>query len=144
MLTHLYHNGFCQDDLVKVYTTIVLPIHDYCSSVYHHSITAAQSMQLERLQDKALKQICGYKNSYRSLLERTDLAKLCDRRSQRADAFALRCAGGTRFSHWFPRRPHTRPTCQTQSYLEEFARCSRLWDSPLFQMRRSLNQRHAP
>lgn len=42
MLTHLFHNGFSQDDLVKVYTTMVLPIHDYCSTVYHHSITAAQ------------------------------------------------------------------------------------------------------
>ena len=39
MLSHLHHNGFTHEELLKVHKSIILPCHDYCSSVYHSSLT---------------------------------------------------------------------------------------------------------
>ena len=51
ILRHLGHNGF--NDLLKVYQSMILPCHDYCSVVFHSSLTATQAASLERLQSQA-------------------------------------------------------------------------------------------
>ena len=48
-LRHLHHRGFSQEDLLKVYKSTILPCHDYCSSVFHSSLTLSQTVVLERL-----------------------------------------------------------------------------------------------
>ena len=58
-LHYLGHRGFNQEELLQVYRTVILPCHDYCSTVYHYSLTDAQSRALERLQSRALKAIYG-------------------------------------------------------------------------------------
>ena len=68
------------------------------------------------------------------------------RRIEAVDRFAEKCATGI-FSHWFPRRPVARATRSAAPgsgsggglYEEKFARCHRLYNSPLFYMRRRLN-----
>ena len=139
MITHLTHNGFNKEELQKMYTTMIVPLHDYCSAVYHSSLTKKQSDALERLQARALKNIFGYQHSYRSLIDRTGLARLSERRDRRTDAFAHRCTRG-RFSAWFPRNEGGRPTRHRPPFVEKFARCTRLQKSPLFHMRRRLNE----
>ena len=67
-LQHLGRMGMGQRDLVAVYKSTILPIHDYCSTVYNSSLTITQSGQLETLQAMALKAIFGYEHSYRALL----------------------------------------------------------------------------
>ena len=62
-LRHLHHRGFTQEELLKVYKSTILPCHDYCSNVYHSSLTLSQTVVLERLQAKALKAIYGYEPS---------------------------------------------------------------------------------
>ena len=59
VLRHLGHRGFSAADLLKVYSSVILPCHDYCLVVYHLSLTTTQSDQLERLQAQALKCIYG-------------------------------------------------------------------------------------
>ena len=67
ILHHLGHRGFSKLDLLAVYKSTILPIHDYCSCVFNSSLTLTQASTLERLQSQALKAIYGYEHSYRQL-----------------------------------------------------------------------------
>ena len=138
-LRHLHHNGFDRSELLKVYKSTILPCHDYCSTVFHSSLTLSQSIVLERLQAKALRAIYGYEPSYRELMEKADLTTLRARREDRELRFAIKCASSTRFGKWFPTRAPT-ATRGMGKYLEEFARCTRFYNSPIFSMRRRLNK----
>ena len=91
ILRHLQHRGFSKANLVKVYRCVILPIHDYCSCVYNSSLTLTQAGALERLQAQALKSIFGYEHSYNSLLQRTGLKRLQERRDERSEKFARKC-----------------------------------------------------
>ena len=142
-LRHLGHRGLGKEDLLKVYKSILLPIHDYCSCVYNFSLTQHQAHALERLQAQALKAIYGYEHSYRSLLQLTGLSSLKDRRDARSDKFAEKCLANPRFSGWFKLTDQARSTRNTLRYKETHARTTRLYNSPLYAMRRRLNARHA-
>ena len=140
ILRHLHHNGFTEEELLKVYKSIILPCHDYCSTVFHSSLTLSQTIVLERLQSKALKAIYGYEPSYRELMERANLTTLRARRDERELAFARKCAASERFSRWFPVHTPARHIRGPVFYEETFARCSRCYNSPIFSMRRRLNR----
>ena len=75
-LKHLHHNGFSQEELLRVYKTTILPCHNYCSTVFHCSLTLSQSIVLKRLQAKALKAIYVFEPSYRELIEKANLTTL--------------------------------------------------------------------
>ena len=139
-LRHLHHNGFSQEDLLRVYKSTILPCHDYCSNVFHSSLTLSQTVTLERLQSKALKAIYGYDPSYTELMQKSGLSTLRARRQQRELAFARKCSTSNRFSHWFPHREAGRETRDGFVYEEKFARTHRCYNSPLFSMRRRLNR----
>ena len=140
ILRHLSHNGFSQNDLLKVYKSVILPCHDYCSNVYHSSLTLSQTVVLERLQAKSLKAIFGYEPSYRKLIEKSGLTTLRARREARELVFARKCAASVRFAKWFPTHESTRDTRYLLMYREQYARCVRCYNSPLFSMRRRLNR----
>lgn len=82
-LRHLHYADFSQDELLTVYKSTILPCHDYCSNVFHLSLTLSQTIVLEKLQAKALKAIYGFDPSYRELMERADLVTLRTRREKR-------------------------------------------------------------
>ena len=138
-LRHLGHVGFSESDLLKVYKSVILPVHDYCSCVYNSSLTQTQSNALERLQAQSLKAIYGYEHSYRSLLEKTGLTTLQARRDARDLKFAEKCVKNDKFKPWFPLNPIARTTRQPLMYKEAHARTQRLYRSPVFNMRRRLN-----
>ena len=139
ILRHLSHRGFTAADLLKVYTSIILPVHDYCSCVYNSSLTLTQASVLERLQARALKAIYGYEYSYRSLLEMSGLDTLQVRRDKRSDKFVNKCMASGKYRSWFPLRPVGRLTRNQRPYMEFGARTKRLFNSPLYYMRRRLN-----
>ena len=140
-LRHLKHNGFGSADLVRVYTSIIRPVADYMQEVYHPMLTDRQDENIERLQNHALKCIYGPRLSGRRMREMAELPTLRDRRIEACDKFAAKCVDCPRFGHWFPRKEVRRSTRKTtgQEFLEEFARCDRLYYSPIFYMRRRLN-----
>ena len=140
-LRHLGHLGMSEEDLLKVYRSVILPIHDYCSCVYNSSLTQTQANALERLQAQSLKAIYGYEHSYRALLEKTGLSTLQARRDNRDLKFANKCSQSQRFKSWFPLNPIARSTRQPLMYKEFHARTQRLYKSPLYNMRRRLNGR---
>ena len=69
-----------QEYMVKVYTTYIRPLLEYCAPVFHASLTAKQAQQLERIQKRALKIIAGYDTSYQQILSQFNLDTLADRR----------------------------------------------------------------
>ena len=64
---------------------------------------------------------------------------LRQRRIELCDKFAQKTANNPRFHHWFPKNKPARKSRHSLPYREEFARCDRLKNSPLFYMRRRLN-----
>ena len=73
----------------------------------------------------------------------TGLPKLKVRRQAKADKFALKCTQG-RFSHWFPTNLTTRRGRNTNKFMEFNAKTSRLYNSPLFAMRRQCIRLRGP
>ena len=138
-LSHLAHHGLSEEDLFNVYKASIRPVHDYCSVVFSSSLTSTQSNALKRLQAKALKNIYGYEHSYSSLLQRTGITSLKVRRDNRVLKFARKAAENPRYAHWFPRNPNRSSARSGRNFLEFRAKTNRLFNSPLFDMRRSLN-----
>ena len=64
--SHLYfmkllkRSGACIDDMVHFFTTVIRSLLEYACPVWHTSLTNEQSDQLESIQKRALKIICGY------------------------------------------------------------------------------------
>ena len=137
VLYNLKKAGFDEDELARVYRTCLLPVLDYCLVVYHSLLTDEQDQKIERLQASALRCIYGYATPYTQMRKQAGVTTLRERRVVACDKFAEKCAAG-RFEDWFPRRPAGRSR-NGEVYLEEYARCNRLRDSPLFYMRRRLN-----
>ena len=73
ILSHLRRFGFNQDELVKVYKTVVRPIADYCSVVYHPMLNDEQDEALDRCQAHALWCIYGMGISYSEMRKKLGL-----------------------------------------------------------------------
>ena len=138
-LRHLKKLGFNKKELVHVYKSLLLPVADYCDVVYHSLLTDEQDAALERAQVGALRIIFDYKLSGRQLRQKAGVDSLRARRVKHCDKFALKAALSTRFGYWFPKNSTERNTRVKEIYVENYARCDRLKNSPLFFMRRRLN-----
>ena len=108
--------------------------------VFHSMMSDSQDEALERLQTHALKCIFGPGLSGRRMRELAGIPTLRERRIVQIDKFAAKCANGDRFSDWFPLN-YARRSARTggEKYREDYARCNRLYNSPIFYMRRRLN-----
>ena len=141
-LRHLAGVGFNKLELVKVYCSSILPLADYCDVVYHSQLTDEQDQLLENAQVGALRTIFGPKISARDLRSMAGVTTLRERRIQHCDNFARKCVQSQRFSTWFPKKSGRRSNrSHEEIYVEEYARCDRLKNSPLFYMRRRLNNK---
>ena len=132
-LYHLRRAGFSDMELAKVYRTCILPTADYCSVVYHAGLTDEQDQDVERLQAGALWCIYGHDVSYAKMRDLAGVTTLRERRIQTYNKFAEKCLGNSRFSRWFPLRNAGRTGNQKgEIFKEEYARCDRLKNSPIF------------
>ena len=138
VLRHLKKLGFNPDELVRVYRSLILPVADYCDVVYHSLLTDEHDEALERAQVGALRTIFDYKQSGRKLRELAGVSTLRSRRIEHVDKFAQKCTQ-SQFSHWFPKNEVRENRRNNEQYVEYYARCDRLKNSPLFFMRRRLN-----
>ena len=139
LLIHLGQHGFKEDELLRIYVSMIRPIAEYCAAVFHPMLTDREDEQLERLQSTALRYVYGYGLSYAEMREKSGLQTLRARRIELCDKFATKCIRSDRFRHWFPEHIPGRRSRQELKYKEEFARCDRLKNSPLFYMRRRMN-----
>ena len=138
-LRHLARYGMSQSELVEVYKSTIRPIADYCAPAYHSMVNDVQDQKLESAQTGALRAIFGYGLSARRLRQAANVQTLRERRIEQTDKFARKAAASQRFSHWFPKNTARRSGRNSEVYVEKFAKCDRLMNSPLYYMRRRLN-----
>ena len=131
-----------QTELTKVYHSVTRAIIEFCAPVYSGMLTGEQVNRLEKMQEKCLKIIYGHELCYEKLLEKSGLDTLQVRRKTLCVNFAKKCADYARFASWFP--PHSyncdmvlrsRPTFQ-----ENLATTNRRYNSPVYYLRRLLNE----
>ena len=139
LIIHMKQNGYTEKEMLKAYTTIIRPIAEYVAPAFHSQLTDKQDQQIEKLQATALMYIFGFGPSYAKMLDMAGIETLRFRRITLTDKFAEKCLKNDRFSAWFPEARRVRNTRASTKYLEEYARCERLKNSPVFYMRRRLN-----
>ena len=143
VLLHLRAFGFSTSELIRFYTSIVRPTAEYCAIVYHSQLTDEQDELLERQQSHALKLIYGPGISAGNMRKMAGIPTLRQRPIDLCDKFAAEASVSARFCHWFPTKRPVRNTRSGAStgpvYLETYARCDRLRNSPIHFLRRRLN-----
>ena len=127
--------------LVIIYCSLLRSTIEYAAPVYSHFLTREQSAALERLQAQSLKTIFGFEKSYNECLELSGLETLEKRRETLVRKFTIKAANNPLWEHWFPKHEDYNYNLRKKlTYVEEFAAKERLRLSPIFTMRRILNE----
>ena len=107
MLTKLKYVGTPMEDLLDIYILYVRSLLEYCSVVWHSTLTVHQNNDIERVQKLCLKIILGPKyENYEHSLKISGLDKLSDRRESRCLKFGLKSLLHPLHSKMFPVNPH--------------------------------------
>ena len=127
MLTKLKYVGVDTPDLVHIYILYIRSLVEYCSVVWHSTLTKQQNQNIENIQKLSLKIILGQEYStYECALECTGLERLSQRREDRCLRFALQSLLHPVHSKMFPVNPHilqnSRPTRNTDHFVVNKAR----------------------
>ena len=137
ILSKLKFVGIKREDLLDIYKLFIRSLAEYCSVVFHSSLTQRQAKKIELIQSTCLKIILGsdYKD-YDSALKACNLSSLHNRRAQRMLKFALKCTQDKFNKSIFP--------LNTNQYNRElfevnFARTNKYFHSAVPQCQRMLN-----
>ena len=120
VLRHLKRHGLDEQELVRVYTSILRATVEFCSVVYGSVLTGEQSEDLERLQAQSLKIIFGFNRSASEVRELAGVETLEERRRAALGRFAKKALEG-KHQHWFPVNSG-RKSRHTKHFKEDFAR----------------------
>ena len=107
MISKLKYVGIPINDLVTIYVLYVRSVLEYCSVLWHSTLTLSQSESIERVQKTSLKIIlgqnyCGYENA----LKECGLESLSQRREDRCLRFGLKCLTHPIYNKKFPVNPN--------------------------------------
>ena len=128
----------------EIFACLVRPVIEYAAAVYEHMLNGDLSEDIERMQRMSLKTIFGRKVSYESALDQSGLPRMDTRRKKLALEFALKCEENPRYKRWFPPHPtYDHNVRAPLKYTEMFASKDRLKNSPVFRMRKILNEHYA-
>ena len=106
MITKLKYAGVSTVDLININILYIRSVLEYCSVLWHSTLTVDQSQRIERVQKTCLKIILGTEyNNYGDALECTGLEKLSDRRENRCLQFGLKCLLHPVHQRMFPVNP---------------------------------------
>ena len=143
VLRRLKKFGAQTDELIDLYTKYCRSILEYAVPVWHSSITANESSNIERVQKMAIHVILGEKyKSYALALEMVGLETLESRRTKLCINFALKAEKSEKFKHWF-RQKHAVSTRQhTDKYWGPVARTTRLKQSAVPYLTKLLNEHY--
>ena len=93
-------------DLINIYILYIRSVLEYCSVLWHSTLTVDQSQRIERVQKTCLKIILGAEyNNYEDALEYTGLERLSERRENRCLQFGLKCLLHPVHQRMFPVNP---------------------------------------
>ena len=133
-----------RDDLLDVYTLFVRSLMEYCSVVWHPSLTCELTSMLERLQKTCLKVILGedYEH-YKTALETTNLQTLYQRREDRCLKFERKCLKPPVNWRLFPlnKNKNNLHASSKEKYIVNFARGEELRNSTIPYLQRRLNEK---
>ena len=140
-IRNLKRAGVPEKKIVEFHTTAIRPVIEYTAQVYHHMLTGELSERIERLQRIVLKVIYGPETSYREALQQSGLCRLEETRIDLCRKFAIKAEQNPRYKRWFPEADETgHDTRHKKRLMEEWAKMERLFKSPVFGMRRMLNE----
>ena len=128
-------------DLIDCYVCFIRPVLEYCSNVYHPMLCLGLTKMIEKMQFTALKIILGYGKEKEKLLEESGLPTLEERRKRLFNKFCMKVYENERFrEEWLEERTFTGHDLRKQKIIrEKNSRTKRLFDSPLYTIRRYLN-----
>ena len=141
-LRHLKRSGMTERDLLYLYKTVVRPVADFASVTYHTMLNSGQIERLESLQRRALKIIHGVNKTSSELLSVSNVPSLAERREKMFCEFAKKASTNPKITEkWFPLTDtdNYHNTRHFKKYKEFRARTNRLLNSPLYQLRKRLN-----
>ena len=142
MLTKLKYVGTPQQDLITIYILFIRSVVEYCSIVWHSSLTSDQKSDIERIQKVSLKVILRERYvDYESALRETSLEKLETRREQKCLKFGFRCLDHPKNRSMFPRNSKNirYPTRNKEPFEVNSARTSYYENSCIPYILRKLN-----
>jgi hypothetical protein len=145
MITKLKYVGVPIDDLLNVYILYVRSLLEYCSVVWHSTLTVEQSQNLESVQKLCLKVILGDEYSgYDNALESCGLVRLSERREDKCLKFGLKSLLHPVHAQMFPVNPHilTNPinTRSTEHFTVNWAKSESYRQSAIPYIQRMLNE----
>lgn len=145
MLTKLRYVGVPREDLIHIYILYVRSLLEYCSVVWHSTLTAEQGNNLERVQKLCLKIILGEEYcGYDDALEKCGLERLSDRRENKCLNFGLKSLLHPIHSEMFPINPQVLAnphyTRNSEHFVVNMAKSDSYRDSAIPYMQRMLNQ----
>ena len=89
--------------LLRIYTSLISPVHEYFCPVWHFALTTSQSYSRESVQKQALRIIYGQgKLPYHFLLKHLQLTTLSERRTLLCTRFGNKAMTNPRFQDLFP------------------------------------------
>ena len=137
ILNKLKYAGIPQSDLLTIYKLFIRSIAEYCSALFHTSLTQELSDKLEAIQKTAVKIILADKYSdYISALETLSLDTLFQRRDVHLKKFSLKCISDVHNAKLFPENQNVRGK---NIYHVNFARTNQYLQSTIPQGQRMLN-----
>ena len=142
LLTKLKYVGVQTEDLITIYILFIRSITEYCSVLFHYSLTIEQDNSIEKIQQNSLKIILGDNFvSYEAALEMCGLFKLSTRRQNRMLNFSLRCVDHPLNRRLFPfsENTHEYQTRNQEAFKVNFARTNYYQLSCIPQCQRLLN-----
>ena len=143
LITKLRYVGVGRDDLINIYILFIRSVAEYCSVIFHSSLTQQQSLKLEGIQKTCLKVILGEEYcDYETALEICGLESLEKRRKKRCLDFSLKCLKHPRNQRLFPSNSKvtTHDLRSKESFIVNFARTSAYQNSTIPYCQRLLNQ----
>ena len=106
MLTKLKYAGVKTEDLIDIYSLYIRSVLEYCSVLWHSTLTVDQSERIESVQKTCLKIILGSEyEGYTKALEYCGLKPLSERREDRCLQFGLKCLLHPIHHRMFPVNP---------------------------------------
>ena len=134
--------GASHEDLKEVYIKQIRCILEYAAPVWHSSVTAGESIQIERVQKSASRIILSEKyQSYKYALEYLQLETLHSRRERLCAKFAKKCLRSMKFSSWFKREVKETKTRQIYPrFCPVYSRTKRYEMSPISYITNLLNK----
>ena len=139
VLRHLSSFNADKNKLRNVYSSIIRSVIEYSSVTFGPMMTKYEKNRMGNIQKKCLRTIYGYGTDYEKLLELSGLDTLEQRRMNALLKFAQKASNNPQFRSWFPLNQNRSSQRIGKEYEEKQAKSDRLYNSPLYAMRRALN-----